>query len=185
MNNEFDKIFNKWIYDSIGLNKYLKIMDMFNKVNVSKNIEFQTLFNGYYRVRRNQSWRYIYYDFFEKNKNNSNIAFKDILIYIEKRTGKVEASFSSKMLHTINPNMPILDQYVLKNMGLAPVSGNNNDEKIKCAIETYDSLIKRYNELCSSERGKYFIKKFDEIFKDNKLTKTRKLDCILVGLRDL
>ena len=53
-----------------------------------------------------------------------------ILNEIYQKTGNIEGSFTSKLLATINPNLPIWDQYVLKNIGLK-VKETSKEEKIK------------------------------------------------------
>ena len=60
----------------------------------------------------------IFYTYFDSQKNNKMIKYDEIIDYFYSKTNRVEASFSSKMLATINPEMPILDSQVLLNMGL-------------------------------------------------------------------
>ncbi|MEA4987707.1 MAG: hypothetical protein VB095_06580 [Anaerovorax sp.] len=98
---------------AFNINKYMYIMDNVLKVNIAEHEEFMTCFDSFYRVRRNLKWRKLYFKYFEEQKYNKEISFVDIITYLFKSTGKIEASFSSKMLATINPNMPIWDQYVL------------------------------------------------------------------------
>jgi hypothetical protein len=44
--------------------------------------------------------------------------FEEVIWYLYEKTVQVEASFCSKLLCTIQPNMPIWDVYVLKKLGL-------------------------------------------------------------------
>ncbi|MDY0209336.1 MAG: hypothetical protein RBR48_04065, partial [Bacilli bacterium] len=49
-----------------GAIKYRKIMSIVNTTDVSKNEDFQKLFNGFYRVRqRNEEWYKEFYSLFE------------------------------------------------------------------------------------------------------------------------
>lgn len=52
---EEDIIQEAIIKASVGINKYLKIMQMINNVNVLEDKEFQRLFNGFYRIRQRPS----------------------------------------------------------------------------------------------------------------------------------
>ena len=110
----------------LALDKYKYIKENLYKCDVSKDPVFQKKFNSFYRVRRDEKWRKKFYNYFEKNKNNTNIGFETILKDLLLETGNIEASFSSKMLSLINNDMPIWDQYVLKNMGLE-VKGNSKE----------------------------------------------------------
>ena len=49
-------IFPKQLARSLGLDKYGKIM-----CGDPSDPDFQHLFNGYYRIRRNEEWRKEYY----------------------------------------------------------------------------------------------------------------------------
>lgn len=68
-------------------------------------------------IRRNEKWRQHYYDLFAKAKTE-RFSFEQIITELYRLTGNVEASFSSKMLATIDASKPIWDQYVLQNLGL-------------------------------------------------------------------
>ena len=101
---------------SFGIDKYSLIIKELSKRDISKDLNYQRVFNAFYVVRRNSKWRKIYYEYFESQKNNKHLTFEMIIRYLYEKTGQVEASFSSKLLSTVNPNMPIWDIYVLKNM---------------------------------------------------------------------
>ena len=109
MNNSYPKaVMIQSLENACGFNAYRKTLTLFD-------IDYQKNFNGYYRVRRDSSWLKTFYDYMEKNKNNTDITFEDILckLYsIPHNTTKdmattVEASFSGKILATINPNNPV------------------------------------------------------------------------------
>lgn len=58
MNLDFDigAIFQDQTASSIGLDRYAYIMSRFNTTDVSSDNDFQRVFNGFYRVRRNEQW---------------------------------------------------------------------------------------------------------------------------------
>jgi len=107
------KVIETRISESMGVDKYKQIMEMVRKTDVSSDLEFQRTFNAFYRVRRNVEWRKAYYDLFEKVKCSSP-SFESIIRTMYEATGNIEASFSSKMLATINSDMPIWDRYVIQ-----------------------------------------------------------------------
>ena len=66
------------------------------------------MYDGFYRVRRNEEWRKYYFKLMQEMRSK-DVSFGDILTSINKETGRIEASFSSKLLATINPNYLIWD----------------------------------------------------------------------------
>ena len=71
MDMSFDvrKVFQERLASSMGLDKYRYIMEQVSITNVAIDTDFQRTFNGFYVVRRNESWRKSYYEYFESVKN--------------------------------------------------------------------------------------------------------------------
>lgn len=178
----YEKFKMETIIRALGLEKYKYIIDNLYKCNVSKDEKFQKTFNSFYRVRRDEEWRKEFYKYFESIKNFQNITFETIVKDLLIRTGNIEASFSSKILSTINTNMPIWDQYVLKNLDLK-VEGNDKTERLLNAINTYDKIIKKENEMLKEEIVKEEINKFKEEFKEYNLSDIKALDYLLWSSR--
>ena len=101
MDMSFDvgKVFQERLASSMGLDKYRYIMEQVSITNVAVDTDFQRTFNGFYIVRRNESWRKSYYEYFESVKNGKQ-TFENIITYLYESTGNIELSFSSKMLAT-------------------------------------------------------------------------------------
>lgn len=51
-----------------GLSKYCRIQSMYWQVDVTQSREFQKMFNGFYRVRRNAEWQKPFYALLERIK---------------------------------------------------------------------------------------------------------------------
>ncbi len=69
-------------------------------------------FNAYYGVRRNALWRSQFYARFEAAKTSSLASaalFEQTLSGLLADTGRVEASFASKLVATLRPDSPIID----------------------------------------------------------------------------
>lgn len=174
-------IFGKVLADALGLEKYKLILKIYDDHGVD-NISFKLNFNSFFRVRRNSAWREIFYSVFLKCSNQKNVSFKEIITTLYAMTNQIEPSFSSKMLHVINPNYPIWDQYVIKNLGLK-LTGNK-ETKLHNAIKIYDDIIKWYEDYMVSKTGKDFIDEFDHRlpkFKD--ISNVKKIDSVLWKLR--
>lgn len=162
-----------------GIEKYLKIMDMIGKTNVSENEEFQHLFNGFYQVRRNKAWRKVFYSLMEERKNTKpNI--EEIMRFLEENTekGSVELSFASKLLHTIDPTCPIYDKKVATFLNL-PASALywHSDKKIAHQVANYNAIVAWYQ----TPSAQSFAETFDTLFPEyaRKVGKVKKIDFII------
>lgn len=163
-----------------GLVKYLWIQSNFININVSQDIEFQRKFNHFYRLRRNELWRNEFYLLLEKSKNTKP-SFETILLDLYKKTGRVEASFASKLAATVNPSLPIIDSVVLRNLGMKlPISPKNRFELIG---KVYSEMEWRLNEILKSDIGIQAISKFQDRYPAADITNIKILDLILWQLR--
>jgi hypothetical protein len=165
-----------------GIYRYQSIMALFPTVNVSTDAVFQRKFNGFYRIRRNHIFREGYYSFMETHRNAAP-SFTETLRYLGKY-GKLEASFASKLLATINPDLPLWDKYVLRKAGLKnPAWYLDWETRVKQANTIYEQFIKEYAAFIPSEEGQRWIQLFDERYPDTNITPVKKIDFILWQLR--
>ncbi len=162
---------------SLGLDKYTEILR-----GDPASPAFQRAFNGYYRIRRNEEWRKHFYTLFLRAWTEG-LGFSQIITAIFRATGNVEASFSSKMLATIDPAKPIWDQYVLQNLGLE-LTGKTQEEKLKNAVLLYAAIEKWYSEYLTTDEARENIKAFDLLLPDYKwISDVKKIDCLLWSKR--
>lgn len=170
-------VFELQLARSLGLDRYAEIMR-----GDPSSPEFQRLFNGYYRIRRNSEWRSAYYALFVQAKEN-NYSFEKIITFLYEATGNVEASFSSKMLATIDSSKPIWDQYVLQNLGLE-LTGKTQDEKLQHAILLYGEIVHWYEEYLKTDEAKKNIQEFDRwLPRYSWISEVKKIDCLLWSKR--
>lgn len=166
-----------------GLTKYQGIMEKLNRVDVSQDVEFQRMYNGFYRVRqRSEAFYRTYYELMEKSKGKQ-IEFKDILEYLYDKLGRLEPSFSSKLFATLNPAMPIWDVFVLENLKLTKPA-QNSKTKLQDTINLYQSIVEWYDRMLSSTEGKQIIAIFDEAYPDSGISDVKKIDFVLWQMRD-
>lgn len=162
----------------LALDKYKYLRENLYKCDVRTAIYYQKRFDAFYRVRRDEKWRNIFFNYFESIKNNKDIRFEDILNHLYKKTGNIEASFSSKMLATINPNMPIWDQYILSNLSLN-VEGKTKKERLDNTIKTYYKIVEIENEKLKEKDIKQTVAEFKDYFSEYNLSDIKILDYIL------
>lgn len=123
-----------------GIEKYRWIMKRIHEVDISRDAEFQRFFNGFYRMRQRPAGFYTsYYAYLEQNKYNKELTFEDIVTYLYHETGSVHASFSSKLLATVNPDMPIWDKFVLQNLGLRAPYCHEKD-RLQKTVQLYQRI---------------------------------------------
>lgn len=177
------KVIETRIAESMGFDKYKQIMEMVWKTDVSTDPDFQRTFNAFYRVRRNAEWRKAYYNLFEKAKGSSR-SFESIIRTMYEATGNIEASFSSKMLATINPDMPIWDRYVIQNLCLN-MKGRTKEDQLKCAIGLYDQMVSWYDGFLQTENGRECIAEFNQTLPGYVwMSDVKKIDFYLWSIRD-
>jgi len=181
-NFKFEEIQKNWIINYLGLKDYNYIINELKNVNVSTDIDYQRTFNSFYKIRRNDDWRKAYYSYFEENKYNKNLTFEQIIRHLYDKTGNIEASFSSKLLATINPKMPIWDQYVVKNINLN-LSGKTKEEKLQNYINLYDKIIEKCDKLLKREDVKKCIKEIKNLICEYEIEDIKILDFILWSIR--
>ncbi len=161
-----------------AMQKYVWIMDTVNTVNISKSAQFQRVFVGFYRVRRNGPWRNAYFQLFEDYKSRKHVDFDTIIDDLYARCGRVEASFSSKLLATLRPSMPIWDAHVLEFFGLKH-TGNTCEERLLSAKGLYTKLAHFYA-LYSEKEEQPEIAAFDLAFPEFAgISPTKKLDFLI------
>jgi hypothetical protein len=170
-----------------GLWNYLCIMGTLHHANVAQNEEFQRLYNKFYVVRsRGKEWYTAYFAFLQKHKNNGSLTFEEALRHIYKKTGRIEASFSSKLLATVNPQMPLWDIHVLRNAKIiAPKTAQKDkDKQLQESVDAYNLLIRWHKEHIKTKDGKFMVEKFDKTYPDNHITDVKKVDFILWQIRE-
>ncbi|MEN7972594.1 MAG: hypothetical protein ABFR47_02045 [Verrucomicrobiota bacterium] len=132
-----------------GLKKYCDIQGMFYSTNVANDQNFQRLFNGFYRVRRNKEWQLHFYELLEQSKHR-HLDFESVLRKMHANTGNIEASFCSKLIATRFPDQPVIDKYVLKNMGISLPKYNDAD-RLKKTTQVYKTLENEYKNLLQTQ----------------------------------
>lgn len=184
MDMDFDvnKVFQERLASSMGLDKYQYIIDKMRETNISTDADFQRIFNGFYVVRRNETWRKIYYDLFEQVKTGTP-TFASILTHMYECTGNIEPSFSSKMLATIFTDKPIWDRYVVQNLNLK-LEGTTKQERFENAITLYSDMEKWYVDFMKTNKAKECIEVFDRMLPSYKhISNIKKIDSILWSIK--
>ena len=104
-----------------------------------------------------------------------------VLVEIRCETGQLEASFGSKLVATINANLPVWDQHVLDNLGLKEPSRNRDTEsRLRRCVELYLSIQTWSSRVIRQDSFGEWRQRFDGLLPQFKhFTDIKKLDLFL------
>jgi hypothetical protein len=165
----------------VGLDQYLRIQRCFHECDVSSDREFQRHFDAFYRVRRTVEWRTSFLRLLEQSKA-APMSFPDALGAIYVSTNRVEASFASKLVATLDPGKPVIDKFVLSNFGLRLPASSAADREARI-IKIYDSLCSKYDALLRDSIGALIIEMFDQRYPNSTVSPLKKVDLVLWQIR--
>ena len=164
-----------------GLSKYLDLQRRLHGTHVSGDRDFQRAFNGFYRVRRDTAWQEVFYDLLEREKGERR-GFEPVLRELQTRLGRYEASFASKLTASVDPTLPVIDAFVLKNMGLRLPAPTSRD-RLGAIVDTHRRVADGYSRLLASDDGQAVVASFDAAYSESGLTDLKKLDLVLWQIR--
>jgi len=177
-----------WENIQTGVDKYSWIIKFvesakLNGIDLAKEIEFKKKFNGFYRIRQKSEKFYNFYYFLFNSKLKTYINFEDILEQLYQVDKKFESSFSSKLLHSVNPSLPIWDSIVLKKLQLKiPYQKNlKKNEKKEMIVELYRNISIFYENFLKTKEGKDLLELFDSKIQERgyKISSIKKIDFII------
>lgn len=161
---------------------YRQLQEWLDLRNVATDEEYQRKFTRYYRVRLNRDRLRRLYELLEVSKKVA-VDFGSILEKLSAVTGRLEASFSSKIAATLDPNLPVIDRMVLKNLGLK-LPPRNAANRLEAVKEIHRKIMREYAAFLSGEDGEYLISRFLEAYPDTQVTHVKMLDLVLWQTRE-
>jgi len=161
-----------------GLTQYCWLQAALPTTNVASDRTFQTAFNGFYRVRRNREWQTAFYRLLEEQKSRRP-PFAEVLEALHITTGKVEASFASKLVASVDPDKPVIDDFVLQNLGLRLLRTGPADRRRARAVEIHDRIGQVFADYLETDIGRHLISRFEQSYPNRQLTRIKMLDLVL------
>jgi hypothetical protein len=138
--------------------------------------------------RRNQHWYRYYFSLLERDKNNKSITFQKVIEQVYSDTGRVEPSFSSKLVATICTDKPVYDKYVCINLDLK-VLGTNKPvlDRLRGYVEMYATLEALTEGLIKAPVFTQTLRPaFDNKFTEHKyISDVKKLDFLVWQFRNI
>lgn len=174
-----------------GLEQYDTLIELARKAscNISTDRQFQHTFNALYNVRRNQTWQEAFYAIFQDAHHNRELDFFTLLNKVHAKTGRVELSFVSKMIATLDPMQPIWDRRIastlrtwLEKQSEILLPCNPTKDRLMTATHSYVCLQTFYSEFIHQEQAIAYIAAFDRILpRYSHISSVKKIDCFLWG----
>jgi hypothetical protein len=165
------------------LDAYALTQYRLHQVDVSKDEIYRKKYTGFYRLRLPVTKAYnTYFTLMECYKSGNSISLIDILIKLKEATGRIETSFGSKLLATINPNVAPLDKVILSNLGLALPNANAKNRLEGC-VTTHNQLMSAMNDLVSNPKFSSLKMAFKQRYPKYKFTDIKILDLLLWQFR--
>ena len=161
-----------------GIERYRFIMEKVQRTDVSSDEGFQKTYENFYTLGRYpKEFRREYFVYMERSKGTKT-SFEETLSYFLKY-GTLEASFSSKLVHTLDPEQPIWDGNVTgRHFGYRLPACNTKDREKKI-LERYGRYKRDFLKYMASDEGKAVIRAFDEAFPKTGFTDLKKVDFVL------
>lgn len=165
----------------IGMKKYKRIMDSLYWTDVSTDKDFQRAFNDFFVMRSRKSQYYDRFYLFLEQKKDKGATFEETLDYLKEAEGKIELSFSSKLIHVINPNRPIWDNNVaVQHFGMKlPGHGVDGSIRQREIVRAYHEYCSRFYEYVDSSEGQTVIQLFNGKYPHTGFTDAKKVDFIM------
>lgn len=160
-----------------GLDSYVWLQAKHAATDVRADADFRRRFNGFYKVRRNQAWQDVFYDLLERGKSRPT-TFADTLAELQRRTGRCEASFASKLVATLDPTLPVIDAFVLQNVGMRLPPATKAD-RVAATVDIHHRLTETLGACLTTPSGRYLVRAFDRAFPQAGITDMKKLDLVL------
>ncbi len=160
---------------------YRWLIDEVRRLDVTTDADFQRRYNHFWRVRKNATWRAAYYELLERAKR-AGTDFPTALRAMHARTGRIEASFSSKLVATLDPDMPVIDAFVLKFFGLR-LPYPYQDDRIGKTIDVYERVAAGIDAIVRSDAMPRVRAAFAERYPTAALSDVKMVDFVLWQVR--
>lgn len=147
--------------------------------------EYQVKYRNYYVMNskiwiKNPHWFKQYFKILQREKNSQKVDFSAVVREIHTITNRVETSFASKLLATINPDLAVYDSKVRDNLCLENPSHYDGAVRIAKSIEVYSYLQRLASEMIQSDGFNAWRNRFDREFPQfEHFTDIKKLDLFL------
>jgi hypothetical protein len=183
MRSERDLILGQLIARKADLETYRYLQGALPSTDVSNDADFQRRFNAFYKMRsKPRGWYQLFFGILQRDKQARNSSsFEKLIREIFGRWGEVHPSFTSKLLATIDPESPVYDGEVCRNLGIKPIAPIIDPEaRIIKAISNFRALERFHSAAKDTSVARDLIAAFDAALDSFAgFTAVKKLDLML------
>jgi hypothetical protein len=152
------------------LDRYFRIKRMHN---LDKQFvltpDFQQAYAGYYGMLRftTQEFRRAYFQLLYEEQNELEHILRELYKYpAPNNINRVEFSFATKLLNTLDATLPIYDVNVARVLNLEPPRGDTIDARIASCLTTYDNLNRSCADLISTPEAIHIVEQVRKLYPD-------------------
>lgn len=106
------------------------------------------------------------------------MAFVDVLDRLHRTTNRYEASFASKLLAILDPDMPVIDSIVLRNLNLRLPAYTSKDRVARMG-QLHATLRSCFSDFLTTEAGRYLVERFCARYPNANISKVKMLGLVL------
>lgn len=177
-----------------GIERYTHILNHADSDSI--DAEFKENYRTFYRLRfyssdkaARRAQETYYFNLLRRKLESGDTDFPDVLDRLQEKSGRLELSFASKLLHTVDKNLPIYDSNVRRVFGWPNVHGRGREE----VIARYEALKAMTHCLLLDKRVRKLVRKLRRRFvrlgiprtNVEKISDTKMLDFALWALGDI
>ena len=135
-----------------GLDQYKYLIDAFRRTDTTKDEQFQRVYRSYWQMgaaRLSDGFCNAYFGLLEELKAFDRTDVDSVAIRLfnvasnSKGERKLHFSFSTKMVHMLQPDMPVYDSLIAQFYFLAE-EGSTFDERLRNRLDSYRFLVNEY-----------------------------------------
>lgn len=167
--------------DEDWLGTYSCLQKRLQKTSVATDLSYQSTYGDFYRFRRIDGPSY--FRILQREKLNRSVCFDDVLRELSPE--RVQLSFASKLVATVNPDKPVYDSHVREvfathGIRFGTYHGKKMEKKLEKAIENYRLLVDTTRALVENPDFANLRDSFDKRFHDFRdFTDIKKLDAYM------
>jgi len=181
--------------DISSLESYRFIQQEFNKSDISCNDKFQTRFMSFYRLYGaglTKDFRKTYFEIMQGKRDSKFLDHSDVkdvisrLYEIKSAKGLncIYFSFTTKLIHTINNDLPIYDSKIREFFGFStPNLYLDNDMRVAEYLRQYEIIKDVYIDILGYNLLDDFIEKFKISYPGFNISDVKILDFIIWSIK--
>lgn len=185
------EVINNIDFESIEL--YNILNSEFKKSDISENHKFQNAFRRFYgldNVGFNEDFKSKYFKLIEKYRNHRILDIEEVFIDLQRIKNfedkdAVILSFASKLICTIDDSIPIYDKEICDVLSFSEPMDVDFAMVMDILTDQVDIIKTHFKDIIDSNLLPVTLRLFDEKFKRNNLSLTKKLDFIFWSIGKL